>query len=44
MFATNPFSILAETVPSIVMQGFIIVNGFINCSWNTLLDIIHQKM
>ena len=25
MFATNPFSILAETVPSVVMQGFVVL-------------------
>ena len=25
MFATNPFSVLAETVPSILMQGFVVL-------------------
>ena len=42
MFATNPFSILAETVPSIVMQGFVVLM-FLLIVGGTLLDIIHKK-
>ena len=42
MFATNPFSILAETVPSIVMQGFVVLMLLLIVA-GTLLDIIHKK-
>ena len=42
MFATNPFSILAETVPSIVMQGFVVLMVLLIVA-GTLLDIIHKK-
>ena len=42
MFATNPFSILAETVPSIVMQGFVVLMVLLIVT-GTLLDIIHKK-
>ena len=42
MFATNPFSILAETVPSIVMQGFVVLMVLLIVV-GTLLDIIHKK-
>ena len=42
MFATNPFSILAETVPSILMQGFVVLMVLLIVA-GTLLDIIHKK-
>ena len=42
MFATNPFSILAETVPSILMQGFVVLMVLLIVG-GTLLDIIHKK-
>ena len=42
MFATNPFSILAETVPSIAMQGFVVLMVLLIVA-GTLLDIIHKK-
>ena len=42
MFATNPFSVLAETVPSIVMQGFVVLMVLLIVG-GTLLDIIHKK-
>ena len=42
MFATNPFSVLAETVPSIVMQGFVVLMVLLIVA-GTLLDIIHKK-
>ena len=42
MFATNPFSILAESVPSVVMQGFVVLMILLIVA-GTLLDIIHKK-
>ena len=42
MFTTNPFSILAETVSSVVMQGFVVLMILLIIS-GTLLDIIHKK-
>ena len=42
MFTTNPFSILAETVPSIVLQSFVIVMVALVLI-GTLIDIIHKK-
>ena len=42
MFTTNPFSVLAETVPSIVMQGFVVLMILLILT-GTLLDIIHKK-
>ena len=42
MFVTNPFSILAETVPSIFMQGFVVLMILLIVA-GTLLDIIHKK-
>ena len=42
MFATNPFSILAETVPSVLMQGFVVLMILLIVA-GTLLDIIHKK-
>ena len=42
MFANNPFSILAETIPVIAMQTFVIVMGSL-VVLGTLIDIIHKK-
>ena len=42
MFTTNPFSVLAETVPSFVMQGFVVLMILLIVT-GTLLDIIHKK-
>ena len=42
MFATNPFSILAGTVPSVVMQVFVVLMILL-IAVGTLLDIIHKK-
>ena len=42
MFTTNPFSVLAETVPSIIMQGFVVLMILLIVT-GTLLDIIHKK-
>ena len=42
MLTVNPFSVLAETIPSIAMQTFVIVMGLLVVI-GTLLDIIHKK-
>jgi len=42
LLTTNPFSVLSETVPSIVMQSFVIVMGLL-VVLGTVLDIIHKK-
>jgi hypothetical protein len=42
MFTTNPFSILAETVPPIALQSFVIVMVVLVII-GTLVDIIHKK-
>ena len=42
MFTTNPFSILAETVPSIALQSFVIAMVALVII-GTLVDIIHKK-
>ena len=42
MLTTNPFSILVETVPSIVLQSFVIVMVALVLI-GTLIDIIHKK-
>ena len=42
MFTNNPFSILAETVPSIALQSFVIVMVALVII-GTLVDIIHKK-
>jgi hypothetical protein len=42
MFTTNPCSILAGSVPSGVMQGFVILMIFF-VVLGTVLDIIHKK-
>ena len=42
MITNNPFSILAETIPSIAMQIFVIAMGVL-VVLGTLIDIIHKK-
>ncbi len=42
MFLINPFSMLADTVPAILMQSFVIVMAVLVIV-GTLLDIIHKK-
>ena len=42
MIATNPFSTLAETVPSIFLQGFVVLMISLVII-GTLIDIIHKK-
>jgi len=42
LITNNPFSILAETIPAIAMQTFVIVMGSL-VVLGTLLDIIHKK-
>ena len=42
MITTNPFSILAETVPPILMQWFVIIMAILVIV-GTLVDIIHKK-
>lgn len=42
MISNNPFSTLAEIVPSIVMQGFVLAMAVITLI-GVLLDILHKK-
>jgi len=42
MITVNPFSMLSEIIPAIVMQAFVIVMGLL-VILGTLLDIIHKK-
>ena len=42
MLTVNPFSILAETIPSIFIQSFVVVMAIL-VILGTLLDIIHKK-
>ena len=42
MIYNNPFSILSETIPAIVMQSFLIVMAVLVVA-GTLVDIIHKK-
>ena len=42
MITTNPFSILAETVPPFFMQWFVIIMAILVIV-GTLVDIIHKK-
>ena len=42
MLTVNPFSILAETIPIIFIQSFVIVMLILVVT-GTLLDIIHKK-
>ena len=42
MITTNPFSILSETVPSLILQAFVLIMvGLVVIG--TLIDIIHKK-
>ena len=42
MLQTNPFSILAESISPLVMQGFIVSMIFL-IAFGTIMDIIHKK-
>ena len=42
MIYNNPFSSLSELVPSIVMQGFLILM-IVLAAIGTLVDIVHKK-
>ena len=42
MFETNPFSILSEIVPTVVMQGFIIAMVLL-IAFGTIIQMIHHK-
>ena len=42
MITTTPFSLLAETVPPILMQWFVIIMAILVIV-GTLVDIIHKK-
>ena len=42
MITINPFSVLSETIPAIVMQSFVIAMGVL-VILGTLVDIIHKK-
>ena len=42
LITINPFSVLSETIPTILMQSFVIVMGIL-VILGTLIDIIHKK-
>ena len=42
MLEINPFSVLSETIPTIVMQGFIIAMIFL-IAVGTIIQMIHHK-
>ena len=42
MISTNPFFILADSVPPILMQSFVILMGLLILV-GTVMDIIHKK-
>ncbi len=42
MLETNPFSVLSEIVPTVVMQGFIIAMVFL-IAFGTIIQMIHHK-
>ena len=42
MFTTNPFAVLSSTVPSMVLQGFVLLMVALIII-GTLTDIIHKK-
>ena len=42
MFETNPFSLLSEVVPTVVMQGFIIAMVLL-IVLGTIIQMIHHK-
>ena len=41
MLETNPFSLLSEIVPTVVMQGFIIAMVLL-IAFGTIIQMIHQ--
>ena len=42
MISTNPFFILSQSVPAILMQSFVILMGILILV-GTVMDIIHKK-
>ena len=42
MLETNPFSVLSEVVPTVVMQGFIIAMILL-IAFGTIIQMIHHK-
>ena len=42
MITNNPFSTLAETIPSVAMQGFVIAMAALTLV-GVLIDILHKK-
>jgi len=42
MMSINPFAVLAESIPSVLIQGFVIVMVSLVII-GTLVDIIHKK-
>ena len=42
MLETNPFSLLSEVVPTVVMQGFIIAMVLL-IVFGTIIQMIHHK-
>ena len=42
MLETNPFSLLSEVVPTVVMQGFIIAMVLL-IAFGTIIQMIHHK-
>ena len=42
MLETNPFSVLSEIVPTVVMQGFIIAMVLL-IAFGTIIQMIHHK-
>ena len=42
MLETNPFSLLSEVVPTLVMQGFIIAMVLL-IAFGTIIQMIHHK-
>ena len=42
MFTNNPFSTLAETIPSVAMQGFVIAMAALTLV-GVIIDILHKK-
>ena len=42
MFETNPFSLLSEVIPTVVMQGFIIAMVLL-IAFGTIIQMIHHK-
>ena len=42
MMSINPFAVLAESIPSVLIQGFVIIMVSLVII-GTLVDIIHKK-